>query len=152
MKEENIIDVLQNQHHQIRTYLLDVRKEKKTEKIQACFKQLEEVVQLHFDTEESVLYDELTENGTLELERYAQTGKPEHSKIKQLLLSLNSKGVQSDSWSSTFNELAKKIEGHLNREEKEMFPEIKRVYADVELKRMAKDFVSKKDTRVQQVA
>ena len=150
MNTITIFDTLKSEHDMI----LDQMKKLETEtggtvnqvKLSTIYEQVRE----HFESEEKCLYEKFAEKekAVPTVESYEN----EHSEISEALTAIAVPSLPKSDWLKKVQDLRSKIDKHFTREQKELFPEMRKAFATWELEKIQDAFLSLKKGKQNQAA
>lgn len=108
----------------------------------AAFNEFAPLLTIHVKAEEAVLYT--FEKTEVEMREEAFEGSVEHALAEQMMEEVK-QSVDKDIWSAKAKVLAELVEHHIEEEETEMFPELKKEANANDLIRLGEEYQSKKD-------
>jgi hemerythrin-like domain-containing protein len=120
-----LIAALEKDHNILREHLGTLKdKDANLKDIKRAFLELVPELNSHTKREEQVLYKFLLTKS--ELKQMGHEGFEEHSIVNQLLKALEAKPQHNDKWRAKAKTMAEIIEHHLNEEESQVFPQVKK--------------------------
>lgn len=108
----------------------------------AAFNEFAPLLTIHAKAEEAVLYT--FEKTEVDMREEAFEGSVEHALAEQMMEEVK-QSVDKDIWSAKAKVLAELVEHHIQEEETEMFPELKKETGASDLIRLGEEYQSKKD-------
>lgn len=141
----DIIEMIKNDHKQIGAILdrLCDTTEAAVKTREELFPKLSELLLTHSKAEEKALYQTIeNEEKThdLVLESFE-----EHSLIENLLTDMAAMDVSDEHWTAKLSVLKENVEHHVDEEESELLPMVKKMYTAEELEEMADEFEQYKE-------
>ncbi|HAR42292.1 MAG TPA: hemerythrin [Bdellovibrionales bacterium] len=144
-----IFQILKTDHNNVKTILKRIEKLDETEQAERLelFEQVKDELLIHLKAEEKAVYLKLKqEDSTRELTFEALE---EHGLVQYLLQQIDSVDPEDERWSAKVTVLREVVEHHINDEEKEIFPEMKKSFSSRELGEMAREMEAlKKERRI----
>lgn len=131
------IEALEKDHDRIRSLFCELESNTEPEKLQDSFEKLGNILTIHAEAEEQVLYPEASiYEGTAEL---IDKGRQEHDKSDELVLALKSINPKESEFRQKIGELQTFMLSHLDDEEKQLFPRVRQYMSDRKLEELGKE-------------
>lgn len=111
------------------------------------FASLVRELELHAEAEERYFYNRLKVNDSAR--RIALESLDDHNAMKRLLLELDAMDKGTPGWTRKFRGLRTEVEGHILREEEELFPMAQKVIGEEEAAGIAEDIETWKEARAE---
>jgi hemerythrin superfamily protein len=128
----NAIDLLEQQHREVEELFEEFEgageRAKKT-KERLC-REISDALTIHAEIEEKLFYPESKQEDTEELLREAVE---EHLSMKRVLADLIEGDVEDDQFDARMKVLKEQVEHHVEEEEKELFPKVRKACSKGEL-------------------
>ena len=140
----NIIQILKSDHREIKILCNEILKAKAHAKRirQKLFRHLGELLNAHVKPEEQVVYEQLKE--VPELKSRILEMFEEHHVVDLLLTELLALPIDDEHWIAKLAILRETLLNHIEIEENEVFPEMRRYLSQEEMRRMADAFFAKR--------
>jgi hemerythrin superfamily protein len=135
------LDMLVQDHRAVLKMAQDIKAEVNMEKKRQLVEQFIRMIVVHSMTEETQLYprlDKLYTNGRADRERSVQ----EHKNLDTSLRELEKLDVTDSKFDTQFGHALGLLEGHMQEEERQVFPEVMRVMSLSELDKLHTDMMS----------
>lgn len=144
---ENVINLIKQDHDEIAELFSEVRRylyeDRNLEpELQASFEKLRQGLVAHLNAEEEAVYTQLKEKEATH--DFAFEGAAEHEVALDLLEKLTNDSVFDEKWRAEFMVLKGEVERHVEVEELEILPLMKKLFSEFELSEMATDMKSLK--------
>ncbi len=123
-KMETVVEVLKHDHRMVEELFAKLEKAKGSSRKLKVFKTLKEEFMKHAAAEEKILYPRMKE--VQELRDFAFEADEEHALAKYLFNELESVEPGSEVWDAKCLVLKELIEHHVEEEEDEIFPKLKK--------------------------
>ena len=118
MKAKTITEVLTDHHQEMRELIEQIKED------QSKFIVLKKHLDIHHELEEDLLLNEL--NGKKDIKDESLESQEEHFVLNVLLLDLADFPIDNFRWMVKFKVLEEIINHHLDEEEEDLFPEVKK--------------------------
>ena len=143
------IESLEKDHDRIRSLFSELEGTADPQEIQDSFEKLGNILTIHAEAEERVLYPEARNcEGTTEL---IDKGHQEHDKGDQLVLAIKSVSPNESEFKEKVRELQEFMLNHLDEEENELFPKVRQCMSDRKLEDLGTQLQETKVNVAQQV-
>jgi hemerythrin superfamily protein len=129
---DNVIDVLKQEHDEIRQLLSKAQKDPQQ------FAQLADEVSRHSHAEEEAFYQPLKDEKSLH--EMILEGYEEHHVVEMVVQEMQDQKVGSDVWQAKFEVMTENLEHHLEEEEKELFPAAQKIVKGQRSEEMAQAY------------
>lgn len=135
----DIISAIKEDHKNLKKFIKVLKKEsvKKTEK-QEAFELFADLLKSHASSEEESLYQPCIDNKDVSFE--AKEGFVEHGMATTLLESILHAG-DTETWEAEVKVLAESVEHHIQEEEADLLPHVKKAFPKDERMQMGKEFL-----------
>jgi len=131
------IEALEKDHDRIRSLFGELESNTEPEKLQDSFEKLGNILTIHAEAEEQVLYPQASSyEGTAE---WIDKGRQEHDKSDELVLALKSINPKESEFKQKIGELQTFMLSHLDDEEKQLFPKVRQYMSDRKLEELGKE-------------
>jgi hemerythrin superfamily protein len=138
---DSLVDLLKVDHRKLENLYTQLRKERGSENVDEAncenlFFQLRAMVISHSKAEEMALYSlfsDADEKEEKDLKRNALEGYEEHQLVDRLLSDMEDTEVDDDQWQAKLTVMTELLDHHIKEEEREFFPEVKKVLEQEEL-------------------
>ncbi len=139
-KKQDIFSLIKADHRKVESIFskLDKTTEKAVQTRRQLYTELREELMLHTEAEERALYPFLKQNEKTEDLGFESI--EEHALVKYLLQKLDNTSCDSKEWTAQITALKEIIEHHVEEEETEMFPKMKKAFSSEELTFFAQGF------------
>jgi len=137
--KQDIVEVIEKDHKKLKTlYKKGLKKDTSFEDKQEIFEQLVLLVTAHSKSEEAVVYaptcgDPLTKHEAFE-------GFEEHGLVELLIEEMKSE-ENDDRWEAKFMVVCELLDHHVDEEEKEYLPKLKKLFDDRAREEMAAEYL-----------
>jgi hemerythrin-like domain-containing protein len=128
----NAIDLLEQQHREVEELFEELEgagENAKKTKERLC-RELADALAVHAEIEEKLFYPEAKQENTEEILRESVE---EHLSMKRLLTDIVEGEVEDDQFDARIEVLKEQVEHHVEEEEKELFPKVRKVLSREEL-------------------
>lgn len=128
------IESLEKDHDRIRSLFSELEGTADPQKLQDSFDKLGNILTIHAEAEEQVLYPEARNcEGTSEL---IDKGHQEHDKGDQMVLAIKSIRSNESEFKEKVRELQEFMLNHLDEEENDLFPKVRQWMSDKKLEEL----------------
>jgi hemerythrin superfamily protein len=144
-KEENKLDALEllkQDHRKVADLFKQVEATEEEKKHQQLFERIKTELETHTHIEETVLYPAFEKHEELKditLEAYE-----EHKQVKTLLREIDRLVDGSERFDAKLKVMRENVEHHVEEEEKEMFPKVKKLYSKDQLEELGQELEAAK--------
>ena len=129
------IETLEKDHDRIRSLFAELDETTEPQELQDCFDKLSNILTIHAEAEEQVLYPEANNcQGTGEL---IAKGYEDHDKGDQMVIEIKSINPSESEFKQKVKELQSFMLSHLEEEEKDLFPKVRQGMDDRKLEKLA---------------
>ena len=143
------IESLEKDHDRIRNLFSELEGTTDPQKLQDSFEKLGNILTIHAEAEEQVLYPEASNcEGTQEL---IDKGHQEHDKGDQMVLAIKSISPNESEFQEKVRELQEFMLNHLDEEENDLFPRVRQCMGDEKLEQLGTQLQETKVNVAQQV-
>jgi hemerythrin-like domain-containing protein len=128
----NAIDLLEQQHREVEELFEEIEgagENAKKTKERLC-RELADALAVHAEIEEKLFYPESKQENTEEILRESVE---EHLSMKRLLTDIVEGEVEDDQFDARIEVLKEQVEHHVEEEEKELFPKVRKALSREEL-------------------
>jgi hemerythrin superfamily protein len=140
----NALELLKEDHQKVKKLFEETTKTSDRSRQKELFDKIDTELEIHTHIEETVFYPTIEEQE--ELKDMVAEALEEHQQAKMLLNELEGLGADNHDFGSKLQRLMEAVEHHVEEEEKEMFPKIREVFDEDELKQLGEDLESAKGT------
>ena len=140
----NALELLKEDHQKVKKLFEETTKTSDRSRQKELFDKIDSELEIHSHIEETVFYPTIEEQE--ELKDMVAEALEEHQQAKMLLNELEGLGADNHDFGSKLQQLMEAVEHHVEEEEKEMFPKIREVFDEDELKQLGEDLESAKGT------
>ncbi len=138
------IEALEKDHDRIRSLFSELEGTADPHELQDCFNKLANILTIHAEAEEQVLYPEARNcEGTTEL---IDKGHQEHDKGDQMVLAIKSISPNESEFKQKVGELQDFMLNHLDEEENDLFPKVRQCMSDRKLEQLGDEIRETKAT------
>lgn len=123
-KMESVIDVLKHDHRTVEDLFAKIEKARGSARKTKIFKTLREEFMKHAEAEEQILYPRMKE--IYDLRDFSFEADEEHALAKYLFNEIETIEAGSEVWDAKCTVLKELIEHHVEEEEDEIFPKLKK--------------------------
>jgi hypothetical protein len=103
----------------------------------AIFQEIKVALDVHTALEEEIFYWEADLHGQQKLRQLLEEARGEHAKIKDLLRDADGRAPESGEFDAGVAAIKGAVEHHVEEEEGEMFPQIRTVFSEDDLRELA---------------
>jgi hemerythrin-like domain-containing protein len=144
----NAIDLLKKQHREVEELFeeFETASEGAKKTRERVCREISDQLAVHAEIEEKIFYPEAKQENTEELLRESVE---EHLAVKRLLADIIEDGVDHENFQARMKVLKEQVEHHVEEEEKELFPKVRKSCSKEELEdlgsrmeRMAEELIS----------
>lgn len=143
MAKRNLFDLLREDHRNVDHLFKQMEKTKDLFKQEEIFADAAIELIVHSEAEDEVIYSKL-ERKSLGKERVEQS-RLEHAYIKKLVSQLGAMTCDDAHWQPMFRKLVIAVLNHIDEEEAESFELLERHFDQMQLAKMAEDFLARKE-------
>lgn len=134
----SIIEMIKRDHDEAREMMQTIALEHDAEEASEDFEELKMALLAHAKSEEEVVYPVLARQD--ETRELVLEARQEHRLAEQMLAELERGDASDEEWRAKFAVLKTNVEHHIQEEEKEILPKMKKVLPKDELEDLAEDF------------
>jgi hemerythrin-like domain-containing protein len=138
----NVLETLKRDHTQINRLFSRLADASRPEEKQAIFNNIKQKIGILSSLEQNILYPALQKNPRFS--SLVEECKKDYQKIMELLGQLTVVTSDGDQFSNRISELIDGMDRHIDVEENELFPEIRRAFLPLELDELGKKLEEKK--------
>jgi hemerythrin-like domain-containing protein len=142
MKKENIFDKLKTDHDEVKEFLSKLENDPTNK---TAFKQLEEELAIHDKSEEQTFYEPLKKK-IPNLAILIEIGTKEHELVANLIQYIKKTKPSGEDAAVLISFLKKSLEGHIKKEENEVFKLAKEAFNSEEIEKITEAFEQKKES------
>lgn len=129
------IETLEKDHDRIRSLFSEFNETTDPQELQDCFNKIGNILTIHAEAEEQVLYPEATNcEGTGEV---IAKGHQDHDKGDQMVMEIKSISPSQPEFKQKVKELQSFMLNHLDEEENDLFPKVRQGIDDRKLEELA---------------
>jgi hemerythrin superfamily protein len=139
----NAIELLKEDHNKVSRLFQKVKATEESEH-KKLFEKIKEELEVHTHIEETIFYPKLKEHK--ELEDITLEGIQEHHQAKMFLRELSNLTEDSQKFEPKLKVLMEDITHHVQEEEGEMFPKVKKVFDEAALQELGKQLEKEKQS------
>ncbi len=139
-RQKDIVDLLKHDHREVESLFKKITGKKTSQNLtqqEKSFKELRHALTLHSEAEERFLYPRIED--IQQLRHIAFESYEEHALVRRLLGELDAIDIKSDEWKGKITVLKELVEHHVEEEEDEMFPKLRKLVDKQELSRIAEE-------------
>ena len=144
------LELLKQDHQKIKRLFKAVKEATDFNKRRQLFDQIETELEMHAHLEETVFYPAIEEYE--QLKDIVAEALQEHQEAKTLLQEIEELGSEREEFDSNFEELMESVEHHVEEEEDEMFPKVRRHLDSSKLEQLGKELESLKGKQHRQAS
>lgn len=133
------IELLEDQHRDVEELFAEIEETDDTEEKQALFDELADALAIHATIEERHFYPAVREKRT---EDILLESLEEHLAVKRVLADLLDLSPEDRTFDAKVKVLKELVEHHVEEEEKELFPKVRKVLSADELRGVANDMMA----------
>jgi len=138
---DSLLDLLKSDHRKLENLYTQLRKERDLTNVDEAicenlFLQLRAMVISHAKAEEMAMYSlfsDADEKAEKILKDHSLEGYEEHELVDHLLSDMEDLEVEDDQWRAKLTVMTELLDHHIKEEEREFFPEVKKVLEQEEL-------------------
>lgn len=132
-KSQTPVELLKQDHEAVKALFRKFEKAKDAKQKEKIVRMAVEELKMHMSVEEELFYPAVREEFSEdEMEELMDEAVEEHHVVKLLIRELDDMGHEDERFNAKFTVLAENIEHHIEEEEGEMFPKVKRSDANSE--------------------
>ncbi|MBA3633726.1 MAG: hemerythrin domain-containing protein [Acidobacteria bacterium] len=139
----NAIELLKEDHNKVSRLFQKVKATEESEH-KKLFEKIKEELEVHTHIEETIFYPKLKEHK--ELEDITLEGIQEHHQAKIFLRELSNLTEDSQKFEPKLKVLMEDITHHVQEEEGEMFPKVKKIFDEATLQELGKQLEKEKQS------
>lgn len=128
----NMIDLLKNEHDEVKKMLNETIKNKDTSK----YPQIQKNLRIHLEGEENLLYPKTRDK----IKDLTLEGYEEHRLVKKELNDLDNLNINDENWMPKMKVVKDLVEHHVKEEEEEYFPKSEKTLGQDELNKIGKKY------------
>jgi hemerythrin-like domain-containing protein len=144
------LELLKQDHQKIKRLFKAVKEATDFNKRRQLFDQIETELEMHAHLEEMVFYPAIEEYE--QLKDIVAEALQEHQEAKTLLQEIEELGSEREEFDSNLEELMESVEHHVEEEEGEMFPKVRRHLDSSKLEQLGKELESLKGKQHRQAS
>jgi hemerythrin superfamily protein len=136
------LELLKQDHRKVADLFKQVEATEDEKKHQQLFKQIKTELESHTHIEETILYPDFEKHEELKditLEAYE-----EHKQVKTLLREIDRLAEGSERFDAKLKVMGENVEHHVEEEENEMFPKVKKLYNKEQLEQLGQTLEAEK--------
>ena len=136
------LELLKQDHRKVADLFKQVEATEDEKKHQQLFEQIKTELETHTHIEETILYPAWEQHEELKditLEAYE-----EHKQVKTLLREIDRLAEGSERFDAKLKVMGENVEHHVEEEEKEMFPKVKKIYDKEQLEQLGQELEAAK--------
>jgi hemerythrin superfamily protein len=138
-KDMNAIDLLESQHREVEGLFEQLEDAEDDDECEQIFIQLADKLAMHAKIEETHFYPAVRANRTEEI---LTESLEEHLAIKRVLADLIEMELDDETFDAKVKVLQETVEHHVEEEENDLFPKVKRLFSEDELIAIAQEMMS----------
>jgi hemerythrin superfamily protein len=138
----NALEVLKQDHQKVKGLFQEVSKGGDPSNRKELFNKIDTELEIHAHIEETAFYPAL--NAYEELKDMVAEALEEHQVVKIMLEELEELGSESHDFGSKLQELIESVEHHVEEEEGEMFPKVRKIFDQSQLEQLGQALESAK--------
>jgi hemerythrin superfamily protein len=143
--QRDALTVLRSDHDTVRKLLMDLRTAKSADRQTTLLERIEKEVKLHTHLEEEIFYPAFREHARKNGDRQMyHEALEEHHAVDVILPEVKNAEPGSPQFAGRVKVLKEMIEHHANEEEKEMFPQARKLFSTRELRELGSQIVEEK--------
>lgn len=128
----NMIDLLKNEHDEVKKMLNETIKNNDTSK----YPQIQKNLRIHLEGEENLLYPKTRDK----IKDLTLEGYEEHRLVKKELNDLDNLNINDENWMPKMKVVKDLVEHHVKEEEEEYFPKSEKTLGQDELNKIGKKY------------
>jgi hemerythrin superfamily protein len=136
------IDLLESQHREVEKLFSQIEKAKDSDKKMELFEELADKLAIHAAIEEHHFYPAVKEKRT---EDILLESLEEHVTIKRTLADLMRIDADDETFDAKMTVLKEEVEHHVEEEESELFPKVKKLLAEGDLDLIEQEMMSEQE-------
>lgn len=141
-RRQDIFSVIKKDHRTVESLFKKIAGADSEMECESLYEELRSELTAHADAEEAVVYPRLKEkDATREI---AFESVEEHALVTYLLEKLDDTEMEEEKWMAALTVLKEVVSHHVEEEESEMFPKMRRAFKKSELEEMCQDFLHAK--------
>lgn len=141
---DDIVDIIVEDHKPLKKLIKILKNsdEKSLDERLKAFDEFAELLTVHAAAEDQILYRHMKESE--DLRKDAFEGDVEHALAAQIISDCNSSKDDDDMWSAKTKVLAEIVEHHVQEEEEQLFPDLKKFTSTDERAALGRDYLELK--------
>jgi hemerythrin superfamily protein len=140
----NALELLKKDHDKVENMFTQVEQGVTAAKGKTLFKNIYHELAVHTIIEEQVFYPALA--GNPQFKALLKDAFSEHAQVKQQLGTIAYLEPASDEWNKMMGEVWKELKHHINDEEEKLFPKVREVMSEKELKALGAELKEAKSS------
>jgi hemerythrin superfamily protein len=139
-KTTTFVELLKRDHREVEEIFEKIcgkKAKKNLAQKESTFKDLRHALTIHSDAEERILYPRIED--IEELKHIAFESYEEHALVRRLLGELDASDSNTDEWIGKITVLKELVEHHVEEEENEMFPKLKKALDKNEMSKLTEE-------------
>jgi hemerythrin superfamily protein len=146
----DIFELLKADHRKAEEIFAEIESTKSSKKLDQGFQQLYKELSLHSQAEELTFYPSIRNHeGTDEL---LEEAEEEHTEVKVMLEQMKSLDSSSAEFKEKISQLKDAVQHHVQEEENEVFPKVRKMMKEEELNQLVKEFQEVKNKLQDQIS
>ena len=139
----DIYSYIKRDHHTVDALMESLLANKSRSERKALFEKIKTELMLHAESEEQTFYKAIEHaSRSKQVHEKMEHADKEHDEIREYLEKLETLDIGSEEWMEQFGEFKHSVKHHVEEEEKEMFPEVRK--AEVDLKALGEQLAERK--------
>ncbi len=139
----DIFELIKADHRKVEKIFSELQSTNSSKKLDQGFKQLYQELNLHAQVEELTFYPSIRNyEGTEEL---LEEAEEEHTEVKVMLEQMKSIDSSSAEFKEKISQLKEAVQHHVQEEENEVFPKVRQMMNEEELKQLVTEFQEAKN-------
>ena len=134
----DLFELIKAAHRKVETIFSEMENTHGSKKLDQYFNQLYKELNVHAQTEELTLYPAMRDHD--DIKELVNEAEEEHTEVKVLLEQMKSLDATSSEFKEKISILKEAVQHHVQEEENEVFPKVRKSMSDEELKQLAKEF------------
>ncbi|HVF91712.1 MAG TPA: hemerythrin domain-containing protein [Blastocatellia bacterium] len=143
----NALELLKEDHKKVSDLFAKVEATENEKQHEQLFERIKSELETHTHIEETILYPALQKHE--ELKDMVLEAFEEHKQVKTLIREIGALADGSERFDAKLKVMGENVEHHVEEEETEMFPKIRRLFSEVELDQIGRELeAGKKEFRM----
>ena len=134
----DIFELIKADHRKVEEIFSEIENTNRSKQLDKYFNQLYKDLNIHAQVEELTFYPTMRNHKATE--KFLEEAEEEHTEVKVMLEQMKSMDSTSAEFPEKIKQLKKAVQHHVQEEENEIFPQVRKSMKDEELKQVATEF------------